>query len=71
MKATKSSHPTAREVTWRRTASGETPYEATVDGQRWTLQVNDFPAQALYTLLVDGAPVEDLDDWPRAWRRPG
>jgi len=57
-------------VTWRRTASAEHPYEAEVDGHRWTVRVNDFPAEALYTLLVDGAAVEDLEAWPEAWKRP-
>jgi hypothetical protein len=60
----------ARRVSWRRTGSAERPYEADVDGARWTVQVNDFPAAALYTLLVDGTPVEDLDGWPPAWLRP-
>ncbi len=60
----------ARAVSWRRTASAEVPYEADVDGRRWTVRVNDFPAAALYTLLVDGAPVEELDAWPEAWERP-
>jgi hypothetical protein len=59
-----------RPVAWRRTASAEHPYEADVDGQRWTVRVNDFPAEALYTLLVDGAPVEDVEAWPAAWTRP-
>jgi hypothetical protein len=62
---------TTREVSFRRTASAERPYEAEVDGRRWTVRVNDFPAEPLYTLLVDGEPVEDLDAWPPAWRRPG
>lgn len=66
----KSPHPGSREVEWRRTASAETPYEADVDGHRWMLQVNDFPAQALYTLLVDGEPTCDLEAWPPAWHRP-
>ncbi len=61
---------TARAVTFWRTASAERPYEAEVDGRRWTVRVNDFPAEPLYTLLVDGEPVEDLDGWPPAWRRP-
>jgi hypothetical protein len=61
----------ARRVSWRRTGSAERPYEADVDGRRWTVQVNDFPAAALYTLLVDGAPVEQLEAWPSAWTRPG
>ena len=63
--------PTAREIAWRRTASAEIPFEAAVDGRRWTVRVNDFPAEPLYTLLIDGEKVEDLDAWPGAWRRPG
>jgi hypothetical protein len=63
--------PRSLPVVWRRTASAEHPYEAEVDGRRWTIRVNDFPAEALYTLLVDGEPVEDLEEWPAAWRRPG
>ncbi len=61
---------TMRDVRWRRAASAERPYEADVDGRRWTLQVNDFPAEPLYTLLVDGEPVEHVESWPPAWRRP-
>lgn len=64
------SYSERREVAWRRTGSGEIPYEAEVDGRRWTLRVNDFPAEPLYTLLVDGEPAGDLDAWPPAWRRP-
>ncbi len=60
-----------REITFRRTADAEIPYEAEVDGSRWTVRVNDFPAEPLYTLLVDGERAEDLDEWPRAWQRPG
>ena len=62
--------PGERRIAWRRTASGELPYEAEVDGHRWTVRVNDFPAEALYTLLVDGVPVEDFDAWSSAWERP-
>jgi hypothetical protein len=62
--------PTARPIVWRRTKSAEHPYEAEVDGRRWTVRVNDFPAEPLYTLLVDGEPAEDLEEWPAAWRRP-
>jgi hypothetical protein len=60
----------SRPVTWRRTGSAEHPYEAEVEGRRWTVRVNDFPAQVLYTLLVDGVEAEDLEEWPAAWTRP-
>ncbi len=62
--------PSARATAWRRTASAEHPYEAEVDGHRWTVRVNDFPAEAMYTVLVDGEAVEDLEAWPATWRRP-
>jgi hypothetical protein len=61
---------TDRAITWRRTASAVTPYEADVDGARWVVRVNDFPREPLYTLIVDGAPTLHLEEWPSAWRRP-
>lgn len=56
---------------WRPTGTAEFPYAATVDGRDWLIRVNDFPAEALYTLLVDGREIGDFDDWPDGWRRPG
>jgi hypothetical protein len=57
-------------VAWRRTGKGEHPYEAEVDGERWVLRVNDFPAEPMYTVLVEGVEVEDVESWPEGWRRP-
>lgn len=57
-------------VTWRRTGDAETPYAATVAGRDWRLRLNDFPAEPMYTLVVDGLPIGDFDDWPPAWTRP-
>lgn len=62
---------TARAARFRATASALVPYEAEVDGERWTVRINDFPAEPLYTLLVEGVEEEDLDAWPSAWTRPG
>jgi hypothetical protein len=33
------------------------------------IRLNDFPAQPLYTLLIDGEAALDFDDWPVAWQR--
>jgi hypothetical protein len=55
---------------WEATGDGELPYRAEIGGRTFTLRVNDFPAEPLYTLLVDGHEVEDLEDWPSAWVRP-
>ena len=30
----------------------------------------DFPAEALYTLFINGQPVGDLEEWPATWQRP-
>lgn len=66
-----SKRPSAVEVAWRSTGGGEFPYEAEVEGKRWLVRVNDFPAEPLYTVLIDGVEVEHLDGWPPGWTRPG
>jgi hypothetical protein len=60
----------ASPIVWQSTGGGEVPYRAQVRGKTLTIRVNDFPAEPLYTLLVDGQEVEDLEDWPAAWVRP-
>lgn len=57
-------------VAWQRTGTAEFPFVARVAGQSWRIRINDFPAEALYTLLIDGQAVADFDDWPAAWQRP-
>jgi hypothetical protein len=57
-------------IAWEKTGDGEYPYAALVSGRRWVIRVNDFPAQPLYTLMIDGAEALDLEDWPSVWRRP-
>lgn len=56
-------------VRWHRTGKGEFPYAARVDGAAWEIRVNDFPAEALYTLIVAGREVADYDEWPPLWQR--
>jgi hypothetical protein len=65
-------HPRLRrKVAWR--AAGESSPEvfvAAVDGERWTIRLNDFPEEPLYTLLIDGLVILHFDDWPQwpdAW----
>lgn len=57
-------------IVWEHSGDGEFPYRARVDGRTYTIRVNDFPAEPLYTLLIDSAEVGDLGDWPSAWIRP-
>ncbi|GAB3840120.1 hypothetical protein ACFPIJ_34105 [Dactylosporangium cerinum] len=61
---------TATPIRWEHSGDGEFPYHAEVDGRTLTVRVNDFPAEPLYTLIVDGSELVDLDDWPTVWRRP-
>lgn len=63
--------PHSRPVVWHRTSRAEFPYEADVDGARWQIRINDFPAEPMYTLLINGQKFSDYDDWPNAWKKPG
>jgi len=58
-------------ISWEHTGDGELPYRATVNGAELLLRVNDFPAEPLYSLLVNGRLAYDLEDWPGRWVRPG
>ena len=59
-----------RRLSWRATGDAEFPYAVAVEGRGWLIRINDFPVDALYTLLIDGGELGDFDDWPPAWRRP-
>ena len=57
-------------VAWTKTADLDHPYEAQFDGRHWLVRLGDFPAESLYTLLVDGETIGSFDTWPEAWTRP-
>lgn len=57
-------------VAWEASGNGEYPYVAHIGDQTYSIRVNDFPAEPLYTLLVGEDPLADLDDWPVAWTKP-
>jgi hypothetical protein len=57
-------------LVWEHTGDGEMPFRTNVGERVLTIRVNDFPAEPIYSLLVDGEQVEDLDDWPGTWVRP-
>jgi hypothetical protein len=60
-----------RAIHWNKTGNVYTPYAATVDDHDLELRLGDFPAEPLYTLMVDGVEVVSLEsDWPPGWRRP-
>jgi hypothetical protein len=57
-------------VSWTKGADPAYPYEARVDGRSWVIRLGDFPAEPLYTLIVDGEAIGAFDTWPGAWTRP-
>lgn len=59
----------AKEVVWEPRRDLDHPFGARVDGREWLLFLGDFPAEQLYTLIVDGVAVGSLDDWPPTWTR--
>ena len=62
--------PRDRPIDWRRTGDGEVPYDAELDGRRWAIRINDFPAEPMYTLIVDGDEALTFDEWPVRWIKP-
>ena len=64
---------TARDtvIDWLTGDNAAMPYRAEVDGDEWTLGVNDWPAApTVYTLFVNGREVFGFDGWPDTWSRP-
>lgn len=59
----------AHPVVWQTTSDAEYPYQAEIEGARWQVRINDFPAELLYSLLIDGREVDRFNDWPGAWRK--
>lgn len=57
-------------IVWEGTGDGEFPYRARIDGHVYTIRVNDFPEEPLYTLMIDDQEIVDLEDWPQAWVKP-
>ena len=45
-------------------------WQTEVAGQRWRIQLNDFPDDVMYTLLIDDREVGSFHDWPASWQRP-
>jgi hypothetical protein len=60
-----------RAITFRATDDARYPYAAEINGERWSVRINEFPEDpSVYSLLIDGEIVEELMDWPAAWTRP-
>jgi hypothetical protein len=57
-------------IYWRPSGDVYAPWEAKYDGHVLRLRLGDFPAEMLYTLVLDDVEVLCLDSpWPDAWKR--
>ena len=54
-------------LNWQRCADAELPYQTQIGDQCLQIRLNDFPAEPMYTLLVDGQALGSFDDWPEVW----
>ena len=64
-------HPLlATPVCWKMTADPFFPYAVQVQQEWWEIRLNDFPAEPMYTLMVEGNAVVDFETWPVCWERP-
>jgi hypothetical protein len=57
-------------VDWEPAKDGESVFVAAFDGKLVYLRLNEFPAEPLCTLIVDGLEA-DLEDFPASWTLPG
>ena len=59
-----------RTLEFKKTGDPLVPLMARFGGDRLALRLNDFPAEDMWTLLVNDESVGNFNDWPPAWRRP-
>lgn len=57
-------------ISWTESADPEIPWTATFGDLSLAIRLNDFPDEVMFTLLVNGKPLDDFDDWPPRWTRP-
>lgn len=58
----------SEKIRWYRTSDVRFPFEANHKGEELRLRLNDFPAEPLYTLFVNGEELTDIEDFPENWK---
>jgi hypothetical protein len=58
-----------REVRCHQSRDLDNPWTADVQNHRWTLRLNDYPDDFLYTLIAEDEPIASFNDFPRNWKR--
>ena len=56
-----------KNVKWLKANDPTALWRARVRGETWTIRVNDFPEEQLYTLFVNDDDLGSFDEWPRQW----
>jgi hypothetical protein len=56
-------------IKWFKTKDPTAFWRAQVGPEKWTVRVNDFPEEHLYTLFANGAELGSFNKWPRQWSR--
>jgi hypothetical protein len=54
---------------WSRTGEPAAQWRSRAGPEIWTVRVNDFPDEHLYTLFVNDEDIGEFDEWPRQWLR--
>lgn len=58
-----------RQMTWFSTNDPVAFWRTEAGPQIWTVRVNNFPEDHLYTLFINGHEIGDFDEWPIRWVR--
>jgi len=57
------------DVKWWKTKDPTALWRTQVGAGTWTVRVNDFPEEHLYTLFVNDEELGSFDEWPSQWSR--
>lgn len=58
------------EIAWKKGRNPVFPYVVNFEGVNCIIRINDFPEEALYTLIIEDGETLDFDEWPAHWDRP-
>ncbi|CAM4308939.1 hypothetical protein BIW53_03345 [Pseudoalteromonas byunsanensis] len=58
---------TEQRLAWFPTKNAEYPLQAELKGVTYTVRINDFPEEPMYSIICENEVIGDLDDWPSNW----
>ncbi len=59
-----------RHIKWDGGKNAEIPFQKSIGEYFCQVRVNNFPEESLYSLLVNGKVVSEMDYWPSKWKKP-